>query len=199
MESDWDDYEVDTNVGELWAKLENMRTQGRDRRPIVRRSVARGVKLEIGVVAIALAMGLAAAVVLFSHSLSYTPPTAKVSTTCSNLSGATSGSTIVFACSTNPALSVAPGATGTVTYSAFNPALPVSILDIYLIDTAVTLGPTCSTTSSNGNEPVSMAPGGATVTISQTAGNLRPNHNYNYCMDIAVFPPSFTASVSWSQ
>ena len=93
-------------------------------------------------------------------------------------------------------LTGSPAALGVVTFAQ---ALPVSILDIYLIDTAVTLGPTCSTTSSNGNEPVSMAPGGATVTISQTAGNLRPNHNYNYCMDIAVFPPSFTASVSWSQ
>jgi len=86
-----------------------------------------------------------------------------------------------------------------VTYSAFSPTPPVSILDIYLIDTAATLSATCSTTSSNGNEPVALAVGGGTVTISQAAGNLRPTHNYNYCMDFAVLPPSFNTGVTWSQ
>ena len=96
-------------------------------------------------------------------------------------------------------MSVTTGVSGTVTYSAFSPTPPVSILDIYLIDTAATLSATCGTTSSNGNEPVSLAVGGGSVTLSQTAGNLRPNHNYNYCMDFAVLPPTFTTGVSWSQ
>jgi len=201
MEEDWDDYESDTTVDELWTKLESIRTkgQGSGHRPIGRRSLTRGLKIEVGVVAIAIAMGVAAAVVLFSHSFSYTAPNAKLSSTCSTLSATSSGSTIVFASSSNPAVSVTSGATGSVTYSAFSPTPPVSILDIYLIDTAVTLGATCGTTSSTGNEPVSLAVGGGSVTISQVAGNLRPNHNYNYCMDFAVLPPTFTTGVRWSQ
>jgi len=151
------------------------------------------------VLAVALAMGVAAAVVLFSHSFSYVAPTAKLSTTCPGLTATSSGSTIVFSCSSSPAMSVASGATGFVTYSAFSPTPPVSILDIYLIDTAVTVGATCATTSGTGNEPVALAVGGGSVTISQTAGNLRPNHNYNYCMDFAVLPPSFNTGVTWSQ
>ncbi len=199
MEGDWDEYEADTSVDDLWSELESIRNGVPGRRPIVRESLTRGLKIALAVLAIVVVMGVAAAVVLFSHSFSYTPPSVKLSTSCSAPSATSSGSTIVFACSANPAVSVTPGATGSVTYSAFSPTPPVSILDIYLIDTAVTLGATCGTTSSNGNEPVSLAVGGGTLTISQTAGNLRPNHSYNYCMDFAVLPPSFTTGVTWSQ
>jgi len=75
----------------------------------------------------------------------------------------------------------------------------VSILDVYLIDTTVTLGATCGTTSNTGNEPVSLAEAGGSVTISQSAGNLRPNHSYDYCMDFAVLPTTFSTGVTWSQ
>src|SRR5207249_6765578 len=61
------------------------------------------------------------------------------------------------------------------------------------------LGATCGTTSSNGNEPVALAVGGGSITVSQSAGNPRPGHNYDYCMDFAVLPPSFSTGVSWSQ
>ena len=199
MEADWDEYEADTSVDELWTELESIRSGLPARRPIVRRSLTRGLKITIGALAIVVAMGVAAAVVLFSHSFNYTAPNQKLSSSCSSLIATPSGSTIVFACSSNPAMSVTSGATGSVTYSAFSPTPPVSILDIYLIDTSVTLGATCGTTSSTGNEPVSLAEGGGSVTISQTAGNLRPNHNYNYCMDFAVLPPTFTTGVTWSQ
>src|SRR5437667_59417 len=118
---------------------------------------------------------------------------------CPPLTTTVAGSPLVFACSANPALSLAATATGTVTYSAFSPAPPVSILDIYLIDTVATLGATCGTTSSNGNEPVALAVGGGSITVSQSAGNPRPGHNYDYCMDFAVLPPSFSTGVSWSQ
>ena len=199
MEDDWEEYEADTSVDELWTKLESIRRAVPGRRPIARKSLTRGLKIAIGVVVIVVAMGVTAAVVLFSHSFSYTAPSAKLSSPCSSLTATPSGSTIVFACSSSPAMSVVSGATGSVTYSAFSPTPPVSILDVYLIDTAVTLGATCGTTSSAGNEPVSLAEGGGSVTISQTAGNLRPNHNYNYCMDFAVLPPTFTTGVTWSQ
>ena len=199
MDGTWDEYESDTDVGELWAKLENIRIQHNGHRPITRKALSGGFKVTLGVLLITLAMGVAAAVVLFSHSFSYTAPSAKLSTTCSALSATTSGSMIVFSCSSDPALSVASGASGTVTYSAFNPTPPVNILDIYLIDTAASQGATCATSSSTGNEPVSLAAGGGSVTLSQTAGNLRPNHNYYYCMDFVVLPPSFSTGVTWSQ
>jgi len=199
MEDYWDEYEADTSVDELWTELESIRNGVPGRRPIVRTSLTRGLKIAIGVLVIVVAMGVTAAVVLFSHSFSYTAPNQKLTSTCSSLLATLSGSTIVFACSTNPAMSVATGVSGTVTYSAFSPTPPVSILDIYLIDTAITLGATCGTTSSSGNEPVSLSEAGGSVTISQTAGNLRPNHNYNYCMDFAVLPPTFTTGVTWSQ
>jgi len=199
MEDYWDEYEADTSVDELWTELESIRNGVPGRRPIVRTSLTRGLKIAIGVLVIVVAMGVTAAVVLFSHSFSYTAPNQKLTSTCSSLSATLSGSTIVFACPTNPAMSVATGVSGTVTYSAFSPTPPVSILDIYLIDTAITLGATCGTTSSSGNEPVSLSEAGGSVTISQTAGNLRPNHNYNYCMDFAVLPPTFTTGVTWSQ
>jgi len=199
MEDDWEEYEADTSVDELWTKLESIRRAVPGRRPIGRTSLTRGLKIAIGLVVIVVAMGVTAAVVLFSHSFSYTAPTQKLTTACSSLTATLGASTIVFACSTNPAMSVATGVSGAVTYSAFSPTPPVSILDIYLIDTAATLSATCGTTSSNGNEPVSLAQGGGSVTISQTAGNLRPNHNYNYCMDFAVLPPTFTTGVTWSQ
>jgi hypothetical protein len=199
MEPDWDEYETDTSVDELWTELESIRNGVPGRRPIVRKSLTHVLKIGIVAVAIVIAVGVSAAVVLFSHSFGYTAPSQKLSTTCSSLAATSSGSTIVFACSSNPAISVASTATGSVTYSAFNPTPPVSILDVYLIDTAVTLAATCGTTSSTGSEPVSMSVGGGTITISQSAGNLRPNHNYNYCMDFAVLPPSFTTGVTWSQ
>ena len=199
MEADWDEYEADTGVDELWTELESIRNGVPGRHPIVRKSLTRGVKIAIAVVVVVIAMGVTAAVVLFSHSFSYTAPTQKLTTTCSSLTATLGASTIVFACSTNPAMSVTTGVSGTVTYSAFSPTPPVNILDIYLIDTAATLSATCGTTSSPGNEPVSLAVGGGSVTLSQTAGNLRPNHNYNYCMDFAVLPPTFTTGVSWSQ
>ena len=199
MDGYWDEYEADTSVDELWTELETIRNGAPGRRPIVRKSLTHILKVGIVAVAIVIAMGVAAAVVLFSHSFGYTAPSQKLSTTCSSLTPTSSGSTLVFACSSNPAMSVASTATGTVTYSAFNPTPPVSILDIYLIDTAVTLGATCGTTSSSGSEPVSLSEAGGSVTISQAAGNMRPNHNYNYCMDFAVLPPSFTTGVTWSQ
>ena len=199
MEDYWDEYEADTSVDELWTELESIRNGVPGRRPIVRTSLTRGLKIAIGVLVIVVAMGVTAAVVLFSHSFSYTAPNQKLTSTCSSLSATLSGSMIVFACSANPAMSVASGVSGTATYSAFSPTPPVSILDIYLIDTAITLGATCGTTSSSGNEPVSLSEAGGSVTISQTAGNLRPNHNYNYCMDFAVLPPTFTTGVTWSQ
>jgi hypothetical protein len=96
-------------------------------------------------------------------------------------------------------MTVVSGATGSVSYSAFSPAPPVNILDIYLIDTAATLGLTCAATSSTGNEPVVLNAAGGSITISQTAGNLRPSHNYNYCMDFAALPPNFTTGVTWSE
>jgi hypothetical protein len=199
MEEDWHDDEVDPVVSELWTKLEGIRSRGHDRRPNGWRPVRGGLKVGAGILALEVAMGVAAAVVLFSHSFSYSAPSAKLSTACSAVTATTSGSTIVFACSSNPALTVASGATGSVSYSAFSPAPPVNILDIYLIDTAATLGLTCSSTSSTGNEPVALNVGGGSITLSQTAGNLRPNHSYNYCMDFAALPPSFTTGVSWSQ
>lgn len=199
MEEDGHEDDVDPAVSELWMKLENMRSRGHDRRPNGWKPLRGGLKIGAGIVAITIAMGLAAAVVLFSHSFNYAAPSAKLTSSCSSVTATTSGSTIVFACSTNPALAVASAATGSVSYSSFNPTPPVNILDIYLIDTAVTLGPTCSTTSTTGNEPVALNAGGGSITISQTAGNLRPNHNYDYCMDFAALPPSFTTGVSWSQ
>src|SRR6059058_2168792 len=131
---EWDEFEADTAFSELLRELDGIQGESRGRRPIVREPLKRGIKISMGVVA---------AVVLFSHTFNYTAPTAKLSTTCPTLTTTVAGSTLVFACSANPALSVASTATGTVTYSAFSPAPPVSILDIYLIDTVATLGATC--------------------------------------------------------
>jgi len=196
---EWDEFEADTAFSELLRELDGIQGESRGRRPIVREPLKRGIKIAVAVVAVAVSMGVVAAVVLFSHTFNYTAPTAKLSTTCPTLTTTVAGSTLVFACSANPALSVASTATGTVTYSAFSPAPPVSILDIYLIDTVATLGATCGTTSSNANEPVALAVGGGSITVSQSAGNPRPGHNYDYCMDFAVLPPSFSTGVSWSQ
>jgi len=199
MEDHWDEYEADTSVDQLWTELETIRSAAPGRRPITRTSLTRGLKITIGVLVVVVAMGVTAAVVLFSHSFSYTAPSAKLSSPCSSLTASSSGSTIVFACSSSSAMSVTSGATGSVTYSSFSPTPPVSILDIYLIDTGVTLGATCGTTGGTGSEPVSLSEAGGSVTISQTAGNLRPNHSYDYCMDFAVLPPTFTTGVTWSQ
>src|SRR5213593_833273 len=106
MEADWQDDEVDPIVSELWTKLEGIRSRRSARRSNVGRPLGRGLKIQIGVVLIAVTMGLASAVLLFSHSFSYTAPSAKLSTVCSALTATTSGSTIVFACSSNPAMSV---------------------------------------------------------------------------------------------
>jgi len=199
MEGDYDPYEADATVGELWTQLESIRGGQKGRRPISRTPLTRGLKIGIAVTAIVVAMGVAAAAVLFSHSFSYTAPIAKVSSTCAQPTSTSGATTIVFSCPSGAALTVASGATGSVTYSAFSPTPPVAILDIYLIDTAATLAATCGQTTSNGNEPVALAPGGGSLTISSSAGNLRPNHSYDYCMDTAVLPPSFTTGVTWSQ
>jgi hypothetical protein len=199
MADEWREDEVDPVVSELWMKLESMRSRGHNRRENGWRPLRGGLKVGAAVLVITIAFGVVAAVTLFTHNLSYTAPNAKLSSPCQTVASTTTGSTIVFACPSNPALTVASAATGTVSYSAFNPAPPVNILDIYLIDTAATLAATCATTSSTGNEPVALNAAGATITISATAGNLRPGHSYNYCMDFAALPSSFTTGVTWSQ
>ncbi len=82
MEGDYDPYEADATVGELWTQLESIRGGQKGRRPISRTPLTRGLKIGIAVAAIVVAMGVAAAAVLFSHSFSYTAPIAKVSSTC---------------------------------------------------------------------------------------------------------------------
>jgi hypothetical protein len=199
MADEWREDEVDPVVSELWMKLESMRSRGHNRRENGWRPLRGGLKVGAAVLAITVGLGVAAAVTLFSHTFSYTAPNAKLSSACQAVTATTTGSTIVWACSSNPALAVASGATGTVSYSAFSPAPPVNILDIYLIDTAATLGVTCATTSSTGNEPVVLNAAGGTITISASAGNLRPSHSYNYCMDFAALPSNFSTGVTWSE
>jgi len=199
MADDWREDEVDPVVRDLWMQLESMRSRGHDPRPNGWRPLRGGLKIGAAILAITIALGVVAAVTLFSHSFNYAAPNAKLSSSCSSVIATTSGSTIVWACSSNPALTVASAATGSVSYSAFSPAPPVNILDIYLIDTAATLGLTCASSSSTGNEPVALNAAGGSITISQTAGNLRPSHSYNYCMDFAALPSNFSTGVTWSE
>lgn len=180
-----------TEIEEKLSELDNLKNERRIRRPM-----KRGAKIGMAVLAIAITAGVVAAVILFSHSLTFAS-TAKLTTSCSSLTGAAGSSTVLFTCSGAPAISVASGATGPVSYSAFTPVPPVA--DIFLVDAALTLGTSCSATTGVGNEPIPLPSGGASVTIGTAAGNLRPTHGYNYCMDFTALPASFTVSTTWSQ
>ena len=84
---EWDEFEADTAFSELLRELDGIQGESRGRRPIVREPLKRGIKIAVAVVAVAVSMGVVAAVVLFSHTFNYTAPTAKLSTTCPTPSG----------------------------------------------------------------------------------------------------------------
>src|SRR5205809_7833743 len=101
MDGYWDEYEADTSVDELWTELETIRSGVPGRRPIVRKWLTHILKVGIVAVAIVIAMGVAAAGVLFSHSFGYSAPSQKLSTTSSSVTTTSSAWSLVFACSSN--------------------------------------------------------------------------------------------------
>ncbi len=198
MDPEWDSYESDVATGDLLGELDRIRDQWKGRSP-VRKPLKRGAKIALTVVSVTIAMGVVAAVALFAHVVTFTS-SAKLTTGCPTPTGAVTGSVIVFTCAAPPTIGVATGSSGTVSYSAFG-VLPPNISDTYLIDTQATLAATCSATTGGGIEPVGPlnTSGGGTATIGTSPGNLRPSHNYNYCMDFSTLPPTFTSTVTWSQ
>jgi hypothetical protein len=198
MDPNWDSYEDDVGTSDLLGELDRIRNKWKHR-SVLRRPLKRGSKIAMTVVSVTVAMGIVAAVALFAHVITFVSA-AKITTNCAAPTGAVSGSLIVFSCGSPPTIGVSSGSSGTVGYSAFG-TLPGSITSVYLIDVQATVGSTCAATTGSGVEPVGpLTPAsGGSLTISNVAGNLRPGHNYNYCMDFSTLPPSFTSAVTWSQ
>jgi len=202
MEPEWDSYESDVATGDLLGELDRIRGEWEGRSPVrkpVGKPLKRGAKIALTIVSVTIAMGVVTAVALFAHVVTFTS-SAKLTTGCPTPTGAVTGSMIVFTCAAPPTIGVSTGSSGTVSYSAFG-VLPPNVSDAYLIDTQATLAASCSATTGAGMEPVGPlnTSSGGSVSIGTNAGNLRPGHNYNYCMDFATLPPTFTSAVTWSQ
>lgn len=183
----------DKTIEELQSELDELRKRERTSR------YPRIPKGWLALLVILVIAGGAVAVILFTHTLTFTPPPAKIATTCGSPTQSITGAIIIFGCVQPSTIGVASGASGTVTYSAFT-GIPTQVTDVFLIDNDITNpGPTCAQTTATGSEPVPLNIAGSTLTISSTPGDLHPGHGYNYCMDISALPPAFSATVSWSE
>ena len=145
---------------------------------------------------VAVAAAALAAVVLFTQTPTYSSA-ALLTSGCASPTGTATGTVVAFACGSSASIYVTAGLSGTVSYTAFTQ--PTNVTDVYLIDAAAPAGASCSAYTSGGNEPVAMSFAGGSVTVTSTAGNLKPGHAYDYCMDYSAAPPSFSFTVTWSQ